>query len=48
MTDVKDDMPDHILALLGLVMGGFKRELRRDRPERPAHVTAADAVDDPR
>ena len=27
MTDVKDDLPDHILALLGLAMGGFKRAL---------------------
>jgi DNA-binding MarR family transcriptional regulator len=27
MTDVKDDLPDHILALLGRVMDGFRRDL---------------------
>ncbi len=32
MTNVKGDMPDHILALLGLVMGGFKRELGATGP----------------
>jgi len=28
MTDVKDDLPDHILALLGRVMDGFRRDLQ--------------------
>jgi DNA-binding MarR family transcriptional regulator len=27
MTDVKDDLPDHILALLGRVLDGFRRDL---------------------
>ncbi len=27
MTGVKDDLPDHILALLGQVMDGFRRDL---------------------
>ncbi len=27
MTAVKDEMPDHILALLGLVLDGFRRDL---------------------
>lgn len=27
MTEVKDDLPDHALALLGYVMDGFRREL---------------------
>lgn len=27
MTGVKDDLPDHILALLGHVMDGFRRDL---------------------
>lgn len=28
MTGVKDDLPDHILALLGQVMDGFRRDLQ--------------------
>jgi DNA-binding MarR family transcriptional regulator len=28
MTDVKDDLPDHILALLGRVLDGFRRDLQ--------------------
>lgn len=28
MTGVKDDLPDHILALLDAVMDGFRRDLR--------------------
>ena len=27
MTSVKDDSPDHVLTLLGLVLDGFKRDL---------------------
>lgn len=29
MTGVKDDLPDHILALLGRVMDGFRRDLQQ-------------------
>ena len=32
MTDVKDDLPDHVLALLGRVLDSFRRELARTGP----------------
>jgi DNA-binding MarR family transcriptional regulator len=32
MTDVKDDLPDHVLALLGRVLDSFRRELSHTGP----------------
>lgn len=32
MTDVKDDLPDHVLALLGRVLDSFRRELSLTGP----------------
>lgn len=36
MTEVKDDLPDHMLALLGRMIDGFRRELLELRLPAPA------------
>lgn len=34
MTEVKEEMPDHIVALLGYVFDGIRRELTQTLPDR--------------